>query len=96
MNIILAENLTIINLNCSISNSTNENRKKIYNSVGGCLRTQNIYFREFKNIFIFDSFSDKTTFGIKIIDDTSMLLSNFQVISPYSPKVRFFSETICF
>ena len=69
----MAESLTIINSNCSLSNSTNENRKTIYTSIGGCFRTQNIFFREFINVSIFDSFSDKTTFGIKIIDDLTIV-----------------------
>ena len=85
LNIIFAENLTILYSNCSLSNSTNENRKTIYTSIGGCFRTQNIFFREFRNVSIFDSFSDKTTFGIKIIDDLS-LVTNLKSIL-YVPKV---------
>ena len=73
LNIIVAENLTILDSNCSISNSTNEDRKIIYSSIGGCFRTQNIFFRKFVNVKIFDSFSDKTTFGIKILDDLTVL-----------------------
>ena len=69
----MAESLTIMNSNCSLSNSTNENRKTIYTSIGGCFRTQNIFFRQFINVSIFDSFSDKTTFGIKIIDDLTIV-----------------------
>lgn len=85
LNVILAEHLQIIDSNCSVSNSTAEKRQNIYTSVGGCFRTQNIFFREFININIFDSFSDQTTFGIKIIDDMSFF-TNFQ-LSPYIPKV---------
>ena len=84
LNIIVAENLTILDSNCSISNSTNEDRKIIYSSIGGCFRTQNIFFRKFVNVKIFDSFSDKTTFGIKILDD--LVLAKLKPVY-FVPKV---------
>ena len=71
----MAANLTIIDTNCTVSNSTNEERNIIYHSTGGCFRTQNILYRQFRNVKIFDSFSDKTTYGIKIIDDSSLMLN---------------------
>ena len=73
LNIIFAESLFISNSNCTVSNSTNNNRSHIYKSTGGCFRTQNILHREFHYVNIFNSFSDKTTYGIKIIDDLASL-----------------------
>ena len=87
LNAILAQNLTIVSSNCSISNSTNDDRKTIYTSIGGCFRTQNIFYREFLNVSVFDSFSDKTSFGIKIIDDIS-IVTNLKPPS-FVPKVFF-------
>ena len=75
VNIISALNLSIFDTNCSISNSSSSARDIIYYSVGGCFRSQNIINRNFTNMRVFDSFSDKTTYGLIIIDDSDALQS---------------------
>jgi len=85
LNVILAENLTIVDTNCTVSNSTNEAREIIYKLIGGCFRTENIFYREFRNVMVFDSFSDQTTYGIKIIDDL-FVVQNIKSF-PYVPLV---------
>ncbi len=72
MNVILIPKLQVIDTNCSINNSTSDLRMNIFKNIGGCFRTQNIFYRNFKNVKISNSFSDKTSFGIKIIDDLSI------------------------
>lgn len=76
LEIINANQLRLKKINCSISNSTNENRSLIYKSVGGCIKTKNIYSREIENLIIFNAFSDTTSFGIKIIDENDYLSQN--------------------
>lgn len=63
--------LTLMRINCSISNTTDESRSLVYNFIGGCIRTRNIYQRKIENLRIFNSFSDTTSFGLKIIDETT-------------------------
>lgn len=70
LDILNANNLTLVRVNCSISNTTNENRSLLYNSIGGCIRTRNIYHRRIENLKVFNSFSDTTSFGLKIIDES--------------------------
>lgn len=87
----IAQNVTLSNIKCTISNSTNKNRNVIYNSIGGCIRTNDIYFRNFENIHIFNSFSDKTSFGIIILDkQTKQIFANNTLMFPNTSKVCFF------
>ena len=55
-------------INCTMSNFTSDLPEVIYNSIGGCFRTMNILRRRFQKVEVFDSFSDSTAFGLKIID----------------------------
>lgn len=89
-NIISARNVIMNNIICKISNSTNQNRSFIYSSIGGCIRSINIFFRKFENMQIIDSFSDKTTYGIIIKDDSPNIESNSYEFSNTS-KVSIFS-----
>lgn len=41
---------------------------------GGLLRSYNTYEKIFKNLIVSNSFSDKTTIGIKLIEDFDMTL----------------------
>ena len=41
---------------------------------GGFFRCFNTYEKNFNNLIVSDSFSDKTTIGIKLIDDSDMTL----------------------
>lgn len=67
-------------MNCTVSNSTSQNRTFLYHLTGGCIRTINIFFRKFENVQIFDSFSDKTAYGIIINDNsqTPVFANNFE------------------
>lgn len=71
-NLIDANKLIVTNLKCTASNSTTQNRSMIFRSTGGCLRTIDISYRNFENLKIHDSFSDKTTYGIIIKDNPQM------------------------
>ena len=53
---------------CINGNYTSDNPQEIFVMIGGCLRTLNIIKRSFENIKIYNSFSDTTTYGLKIID----------------------------
>lgn len=87
-NFISATNIKIINMRCTASNSTTQNRNFIYTSTGGCVRTTNAMIRIFENIEILDSFSDKTTYGIIINDDSQIKNNNFSLSN--------FSKVNCF
>lgn len=71
-NFIKASNVVIMDMKCIASNSTAQNRSFVYTATGGCVRTTNTMFRKFENIEIMDSFSDKTTYGIIINDDSEI------------------------
>lgn len=77
-----AQNLTLIRINCSISNTTIENRDLFYSSIGGCIRTKNIFHRKIENLRIINSFSDMTSFGIKIIDEIEFFSNISKNIEP--------------
>ena len=96
MNVIFLPSLQIFDTNCSINNSTNDFRTNIFNNIGGCFRTQNILYRNFKNIVIFNSFSDKTTFGIKIIDELSAICQISLNCSSFSRQQNVFLINIIF
>lgn len=55
--------------------------------LGGFLRTSNILYRVIHNVTIINSFSDLTTVGIKIIDDSKILESHFKSIFGYTSKI---------
>ena len=80
---ILLQNLIINNTNCTNGDSINKYPNIHWNNIGGCFRTINILNRHFENIKIINSFSDKTSFGIKIIDEINQLKSiqNFNIIN---------------
>ena len=93
VNVISVINLTILDTNCSISNSSRSARNIIYTSIGGCFRSQNIIKRNFTNIRVFNSFSDKTTYGLIIMDDSGALES---LITNNNLSVSEHSEVVCF
>jgi len=91
INAILLTNITIIDTNCSISNETTLLQNMTFNSIGGCFRIENAYNSYFENLLIFDSFSDKTTYGITIIDDTNaFILDPTRERKASFPKLRNF------
>lgn len=90
LEIINANQLILKSINCSISNSTNENRSLIYKSIGGCFKTKNIYSREIDNLKIFNSFSDTTSYGIKIIDENEYFLQNSSDSFEFQVCFKFF------
>lgn len=54
------------NIRCAFTNPEINIDEKL--KLGGCFRTKNIVSRKFEKVFVEDSFSGKTTVGIKIID----------------------------
>lgn len=75
-NVIDANNIAVNNLKCTVSNSTSQNRTMIFHSTGGCLRTIDVLYRNFENVKILDSFSNKTAYGIIIKDNHEFAVSN--------------------
>lgn len=80
VNLNIANNLIILDSQCSMGNSTAQNRSYKYSSLGGCFRSTNVFFRKFEGVKVFDCFSDKTTYGIILIDNhqNQKSLSNYE------------------
>ena len=83
INAIFLQSMIINNTNCSNCNFINDYPNVKWSSIGGCFKTKNILKRQFENINIINSFSDKTSFGIKIIDDMNQLktIPSFNIIN---------------
>lgn len=76
-----ANQVLLKEINCSINGFV---KGKNYTSIGGCIRLENIYIRTIKNVKIHDCFSDKTTFGFKIIDNPEHFI---KIDSNLNPQV---------
>lgn len=53
---------------CKLKNFTSDFLNTTFEIIGGSIKTTNIFIRKFENLRLIDSFSDQTSFGIKIID----------------------------
>lgn len=53
---------------CILKNFTSDFTNKTFEIIGGSIKTTNIFIRKFENLRLIDSFSDQTSYGIKIID----------------------------
>ena len=78
-NIIISKHIiTLYNINrFSIENTIFHSINLVYYDLfkaGGCIRTQNVLKRTFFNLTIFNTFSEYTAPGLKIIDEKDKLL----------------------
>ena len=62
--------------------------------LGGFLRTSNILYRVIQNITIVNSFSDLTTVGIKIIDDSKILENYLKSMFSYTSEISVKIKTL--
>ena len=72
----IEESINII-MNNTICNFTNNKNGVFYPAAGGGFRIYNALYKTIMNLEVSYSFSVKTCFGIKIIDDSSRNTSNF-------------------
>lgn len=89
-NIVRNQIIQIINskslyFNDVLSEMTNLESK--LTTLGGFLRTSDILYRAIQNITIINSFSDLTTIGIKIIDDSKILENYLKSIFNYTTEI---------
>lgn len=91
LNVQEALNISIENTICTFTNNKNGS---LYQAGGGAFRLYNILYKRMINIEISHSFSTKTCFGIKIIDDSLRNISNRTNFSVFSHAFLFLTISI--